>query len=51
MFTKLGREEVLMAPHMFLGFSSDQALGGSKAWQKYVNKGFKELLPPTGRLH
>ena len=33
-FTKLGSDEVIMAPRMCLGFSSKSAQGGSRAGQE-----------------
>ena len=39
---KSGRDEVLMALHMCLGFLSDPPLGGSKAWQEGVKESFKD---------
>ena len=30
MFTKIGRDELLMAPHLFLFFSGKSAQGGAK---------------------
>ena len=39
MFTKLGRDEVLMVPHLCLGFRQTPPRGGSRAGQKYVNGG------------
>ena len=34
MFTKLGRDKVLMAPHMYQGDSGRSAQGGSRAGPK-----------------
>ena len=39
MLTKLGRDEVIMALHMRLGFQPDPPRGESSAAQKYVNEG------------
>ena len=39
MFTKLGRDEVLVAPHLWLDFPQTSPRGGSRARQKYVNEG------------
>ena len=39
MLTKLGRDEILMAPHLCLGFQQTPPRDGSRAGQKYVNEG------------
>ena len=52
MFTKLGRDEVLVAPHMWLDIGQTLPRGGSRAGQKYVNEGslLKGPLLQIGRL-
>ena len=39
MFTKLGRDEVLMAPHLWLEFSANPAQGWIQGGAKKVNEG------------
>ena len=39
MFTKLGRDEVLMVTHLCLGFSANPAQGWIKGGAKKVNEG------------
>ena len=53
MFTKLGRDEVLMAPHLWLDFSANPAQGWIQGGVKIGHGGvpfFKKLLLQTGRL-
>ena len=39
MFRKLGRDEVFIAPHLWLAFSETPPRGGSRVGQKWVNEG------------
>ena len=51
MFTKLGRDEALMSPHVCLGFSPDLTWVDPRWGQKQVKEDFKEILLQTGRLY
>ena len=52
MFTKLDRDELLMVPHLCLGFSANSAQGGSRAGQNMSMRVpfSKGLLLQIGRL-
>ena len=53
MFSKLGRDEVLMAPHMHYGVSARSTQGRIQGGAKIGHGGvpfFKKLLLTTGRL-